>query len=479
MTKSLYFYDLETTGFNAARARIMQFAGQRTELNLKQIGEPQNILIKLSPDILPDPGAILITGITPQQTINEGISEVDFLRLFHDEIVTKETIFVGFNSVRFDDEFMRYIHYRNFYDPYEWQWRDGRAKWDLLDVIRMMRALRPEGINWPEVDNKPTNRLELLTEANKISHEGAHDALSDVIALIDLARLVMDKQPKLFDFLLNMMTNKNKINSLINENDAFVYTSGKYSGDFEKTTVVGKLIDHPKRQGVLVFDLRFDPNDYADLSVDELVTAWRPTDPDQPRLPIKALMFNRCPAIAPISVLDEESQKRIKLSKKGINENYSKLQIIKPSFSKKIIEALDTLDKSQEQKYSQQETGVDAQLYNGFFSEKDRQLMSILRDTNPSELSSLSIKFGDKRLNKLLPLYKARNYPKTLAPEETQEWEKYRSKQLLSGGENSLISNYFKQLNELSNDPKLDNNKRFLIEEMKIYGESIIPSSDF
>jgi exodeoxyribonuclease-1 len=146
MASSFFFYDLETSGFNPREDRIMQFGGQRTDLQLKPLGEPVNVLIKMTDDVLPDPGAVLVTGITPQATLADGISEAEFLKLFHEQVATPDTIFVGFNNVRFDDEFMRYLHYRNFYDPYEWQWQDGRSRWDLLDVVRMMRALRPEGI---------------------------------------------------------------------------------------------------------------------------------------------------------------------------------------------------------------------------------------------------------------------------------------------------------------------------------------------
>lgn len=203
MTETLYFYDLETSGFNPREQRIMQFAGQRTDLDLKPIGEPHNILIALSEDILPDPDAILITGITPQQTIAEGISEAEFLKIFNSEVALPGTIFTGYNTIRFDDEFMRYSHYRNLYDPYEWQWRDDRSKWDLLDLVRITRALRPEGIKWPFGDDgKPSNRLGMLTSINELEHENAHDALSDVRASIDLARLIHAKQPKLFNYSL-------------------------------------------------------------------------------------------------------------------------------------------------------------------------------------------------------------------------------------------------------------------------------------
>ena len=228
MTTSFYFYDLETSGINPREARIMQFAGQRTDMNLNPIGDPHNVLIRLSDDVVPEPDAILITGITPQQTISEGVHEAEFLKIFHDEIAIPGTIFVGYNSVRFDDEFMRFLNYRNFYDPYEWQYTDGKSRWDLLDVVRMTRALRPEGIEWP-VDSKgsPTNRLELLTKVNGIAHEAAHDALSDVYAVIELSRLIKQKQPKLFEYLLKLR-DKKAVAALAEEGQPFLYTSGKY-----------------------------------------------------------------------------------------------------------------------------------------------------------------------------------------------------------------------------------------------------------
>jgi exodeoxyribonuclease-1 len=127
----------------------MQFAGRRTSMDLEVQGEPFNFLIKLSEDTLPDPGAIFVTGITPQKTLEDGITEAEFMKIFHEQISVPGTIFTGFNSVRFDDEFMRFLNYRNFYDAYEWEWKDGRGRWDLLDVVRMTRALRPAGIVWP------------------------------------------------------------------------------------------------------------------------------------------------------------------------------------------------------------------------------------------------------------------------------------------------------------------------------------------
>ena len=198
---TFFFYDLETSGLNAREDRIMQFAGQRTDLNLNKIGDPVNILVKMTDDTLPSPQAIMVTKITPQSTLADGLTEAEFCQYLTDEIFTENTCVVGYNSVRFDDEFMRHLFWRNFRDPYEWQWADGRSRWDLLDVVRLTRALRPEGINWPVVDGKATNRLELLTKENGISHEHAHDALSDVEALISVTKLIKEKQPQLYDYL--------------------------------------------------------------------------------------------------------------------------------------------------------------------------------------------------------------------------------------------------------------------------------------
>jgi exodeoxyribonuclease-1 len=275
MATSFFFYDLETSGFDPRRARIMQFAGQRTDMGLQPVGEPVNQLIKLTPDVLPDPDAILVTGITPQTTIADGLTELEFLNLFYEQVAIPGTIFVGYNSVRFDDEFMRFLNYRNFYDAYEWQWQDSRSRWDLLDVVRITRALRPEGVKWPFAsDGRPSNQLGLLTAVNKLEHANAHDALSDVLATIALARLIRDKQPKLFEFLLSMRA-KREVAKLVTKSEPFVYTSGKYAGEFEKTTVVITLTEHPENQGALVYDLRQDPTPFLKMSVDDLASAWR------------------------------------------------------------------------------------------------------------------------------------------------------------------------------------------------------------
>lgn len=479
MTNSFFFYDLETTGVDSRKARIMQFAGQRTDLDLKPIGEPYNIHIKLTDDVLPDPDAILITGITPQKTLQDGITEAEFCKLFMEEIAVPGTCFLGFNSIRFDDEFMRFLLYRNFYDPYAWQWKDGSSRWDLLDVVRMTRALRPEGITWPYDENGVcTNRLELLTKENNLLHEAAHDALSDVRATIAVADMLKTKQPKIFNYLFSIR-NKKDVSELVLKGQPFVYSSGRYPSEYEKTTIVATIGMHPTSQAALVYDLRHDPTQFLAMSVDQLVEAWRYTkDKDAVRLPIKAMQFNRAPAVAPIGVLDADSMERLKINLDTIKKHTSILKSDK-GFYDRITQAVEKMnierDKKELRNFKEATPkSADEQLYDNFIPDVDRAISSKLVKAQPSEISSFAATFKDERLQELVPLYKARNYPQLLTDEERIIWEDHRVKMLIGGGMSSAMARFGTRLTELSKSIT-DENKQYLLEELRLYAESIVP----
>ncbi len=474
MADSFYFYDLETTGVNPREARIVQFAGQRTDLDLNPMGEPHNIMLRLSDDVLPDPDAVLVTGITPQQTHQEGITEAEFLKIFHTQIATPGTVFVGYNTVRFDDEFMRYLNYRNFYDPYEWQWKDDRSRWDLLDVVRLTRALRPDGIKWPFAsDGTPTNRLELLTKLNGLDHANAHDALSDVLATIDMARLLRTNQPKLFDYLFKIR-NKTHVKQLVESNQPFVYASGKYSGQFEKTTVAVRVGDVPKDGGVLVYDLRFDPTSFIDMSPEELAKIWQwQKDPEALRLPVKTLKYNRCPAVAPLSVLDADSQERIGLSIAEIEDNHALLAKAK-YWPERLYKALEIITAGRQTRLLENPTTADTGLYDGFLSDVDKRLFSKIHTAKPDDLGDFVEKLQDNRLKELLPLYKARNFSRSLSDDERAEWERFVNDKLYQGGAKSRLAKYFDRIQELKSLPTTTQKQQYLLEDLQLYGESLL-----
>lgn len=461
----------------------MQFAGQRTDMDLQPIGEPVNVLVKLSDDILPDPDAVLITGITPQSTFEDGLTEAEFLQFFHEDVATPGTVFVGYNTVRFDDEFMRYTHYRNFYDAYEWCYKDGKSRWDLLDVVRMTRALRPEGINWPMTDDgKPTNRLELLTKLNGLDHEHAHDALNDVLATIAVAGLIKTKQPKLFEWLYTHR-DKKAVAAFLETNQTFIYSSGKYANEVEKTAVVRLL--RPEQGGdkpALVYDLRHDPTEFAAMTPEQLVERLRYTrDPDAPsRLPVKQLKYNRCPAISPTGLLSDAGvQERLKVTPEQVSQNLAKLNAI-PELAAKIIAACDLLASEQRATWKKDSGNIDCDqaLYDGgFFDDNDKRAMATVRTSNAKQLAEFEAEFHDNRLNTLLPRYKARNYPSSLSDEERATWERYRYDALLGGGTESRMATFAKRLGELA-ETAAGKDQSFLLEELQLYAESIMPVTD-
>jgi len=476
LATTFYFFDLETSGFRAREDRIMQFAGQRTDKDLKPIGDPDNILIKMTDDVLPQPDAILITGITPQATRAGGITEAEFCKYFVEQIATPDTIMVGFNNIRFDNEFIRFTLWRNFYDAYEWSWKNGCSTWDLLDVTRMTRGLRPDGIKWPFApDGKPSNRLESLASINKLEHANAHDALSDVNATIDMARLVKTKQPKLFDYLL-ANRGKNKVAPLVTSGQPLIYTSGRYPSDWQKTTVAVMVAAHPDKDAALMYDVRIDPEQFANLSPAELAKRWQDREENAPYFPVKILTYNRCPAIAPISTLDKASEERLQLQKEIIDKHFAKLQK-QTDLGDKLVAALEITNKKYKDQQSLvvDETKVDGALYDGFVSDADKTKMRVVRAADANSLADLHLDFADERLKYLLPLYKARNFPASLAEDEVTWWENFKQHRLLGGDQKSKAASYFKRLGELAQQPGLSPEQQYLLEELQLYGQSVLP----
>ncbi len=483
MQETFYFYDLETSGLNSRTDRIMQFAGQRTDLNFQPIGEPTNLLIALAEDTLPNPGAIMVTGITPNSTRTDGMTEREFCQYFIDQIATPHTTMTGYNSIRFDDEFMRHTLWRNFYDPYEWQWQDGRSSWDLLDVVRMTRALRPEGIEWPLTpEGKPTNRLELITKCNGIEHTHAHDALSDVEALISVTKLIKEKQPQLFDFLYGLRK-KRDVMRLINLDNPqpFVYASGRYPSKTAFTTVAYPIAP-AANNSLLVYDLRHN--------LDELLqgeAAARENGTFDKKKPyrereiwerdyfpvVKKLQFNHCPAVAPIGVLGKENGwDKVSLNETTVQQNLESLRA-HPEF----IERMAALPRPE---YGRADD-VESMLYDGFLQHSDQRLCAVVRRNGADELADFHPEFQDERLPELLLHYKAKNFPAALSELETEQWETYRTKRLDRQGPKFLKELQDIQIQLAQNqgfNGKSVDECRYLAEELMLWYQNL-QNSDY
>ncbi|MGH8465308.1 MAG: exodeoxyribonuclease I, partial [Pseudomonas sp.] len=302
MANSIYWHDYETFGANPRRDRAAQFAGVRTDEELNIIGEPLVIYCRPAPDMLPHPQSCLITGITPGQALAKGVPEAEFIRRIHDEFSQPQTCVAGYNNLRFDDELTRQLLYRNFYDPYEREYRSGNSRWDIIDMMRLCAALRPEGIIWPRKDDGSISfRLEELCRANGIIHESAHDALSDVLATIALAKLVRERQPRLYDYVFRLRARSAVEERLdIIKRTPVLHISSMYPASQGCMALTAPLTRHPvDRNGFLVYDLRQNPEEWMSLSVDDirrrLFTRREELGEDEPRISLKVLHSNRCP----------------------------------------------------------------------------------------------------------------------------------------------------------------------------------------
>lgn len=463
------FHDYETFGKHPALDRPAQFAGIRTDAEFNVIGEPEVFYCRPADDYLPQPEAVMITGITPQQAIAKGVTEAEFAQRIHALFSEPGTCVVGYNNIRFDDEVTRNIFYRNFFDPYAWSWQNGNSRWDLLDVMRACYALRPEGIHWPENEEGfPSFRLEHLTKANGISHEQAHDAMSDVYATLAMAKLVREKQPKLFEFLFRHR-NKNKLQTLIDipQMKPLVHVSGMFGTARGNTSWIVPLAWHPdNRNAVITLDLAGDLQplitEDADTLRERLYTPREQLGDDSP-VPLKLIHINKCPVLAPASTLRPEDAQRLGIDRQFCLDNLVLLRQ-HPDIREKVVTIF------AERRDFDELNDVDAQLYSGFFSDADRQSMNIIRTTDAVNLPALDLTFADDRIAPLLFRYRARNFAGTLDEQEQRQWLEHR-REVLSA---PRVEAYIAELEQLATLHQDDPQKLTLLKSLYRYAETLL-----
>lgn len=428
---TFYWFDYETFGISPVWDKPAQFAGQRTTMNLEPVGEPIIIYCKPPADYLPNPEACRVTGMRPDEIDSLGMHEPEFIKQVVAELGYPGTCSVGYNNIRFDDEFTRHTLFRNFHDPYEYEWKDGNSRWDLLDVVRLARALRPEGINWPANDDgTANNKLEYLSVANNIEHAHAHDALSDVEATIGIAKLLRRSQPRLFDYVFTHR-DKKSIATILNyqQRKPCIQVSGMIPGEFGHTSIVVPIARHPVNQnGVIVLDLRTDPAELFDLSVEaiaERVFISQEELGDIPRFNLRTIQINKCPVLVPLGTLRREDAQRLNIDLDKQMQHANTLASQFPDgFDEKIRQVMT-------RSWDAGPDDVDGSLYSGaFFSTGDKQRFDKIRRAQPSELGDFAGLFDDPRATELLFRYRARNFPDTLSRAEQDDWKSYIQEKL-------------------------------------------------
>ena len=477
MTKNtLYWHDYETFGLDPARDRPVQFAGVRTDEELNIIGEPLNIFARPVPDTLPHPISSIITGITPQQALQQGLPEADFIARIHEELSKPGTCGVGYNSLRFDDEVTRNTLYRNLYDPYSREWQNGNSRWDIIDMVRACHDLRPEGIVWPKREDvdRSSFKLDELTVANGISHEQAHDALSDVYATIAMAKLIKEKQPKLYDFIYKLRRKKEVLNLVdLKEMTPILHTSGMYGSDNGNTRMVAPIVAHPiNKNSVIVFDLAQSPTILLELSAKKLRERLYTSVADLPdgveRPALKQLLMNKCPVIAPTSTLTGEAAKRLNIDLMVCQMNRRALLDSRKEIQQKIAQIFEAQE-------FPPVSDPDLMIYGGgFFGEKDKALMNTIHNTDPDELGNQTWSFADKRLPEMLFRFRARNYPETLNADEQAQWLEHCRARLVDGESGHFnLESFHAEIAQLRTELGDDEAKLKILDEVESFGQEL------
>lgn len=473
MKHTFLWHDYETFGAQARQDRPAQFAAIRTDADLNEIEEPITLYCKPAPDFLPDPHACLITKITPNYCLEHGVPEHQFAATIEQAFSKTNTIGVGYNSIRFDDEITRFLFWRNLIDPYAREWQNNCGRWDIMDMVRTAYALRPDGINWPiNEEGKPSFRLEHLTAANNITHDAAHDALSDVRATIALARLIKQKHAKLFDYCFSLHKKDAVLSALgLPIKRPFLHVSGMFGTDKGCIAVMWPIATHPHNKNeIIAWDLSYDPRELTTLSAEtihqRMFTKTSDLSEGETRLPIKSIHINKSPiVINNINTLSAERAKHWSIDMEVIQTNAQHAKNL-PNMHD-IWEAVfkhNALPPSD----------VDEALYQGFTNNSDKRSLESLRVLTPEQLARSNPHFDDARLTELFFRYRARNFPITLTTDESAQWEAHLTSRLLDeASKKRTIPAFLQTIGELSNTCTPE--QMIVLDQLRQYAIQITP----
>lgn len=476
---TLFWHDYETWGEDPSRDKPSQFAGLRTDENLNIIGEPVSFYCQPASDCLPKPEACLVTGISPQLALEKGLPDYLFMKRIHAELSQPGTCGVGYNSIRFDDEVTRYGLFRNFYDPYEREWRNGNSRWDIIDMVRLTYALRPQGIEWPtREDGTPSFRLEALTAANGLEHESAHDALSDVYATIALARLVKQAQPKLYDYAYRMR-HKREVARLIDLHSfrPLLHISSRYPAARGCAALVVPLAVHPvNSNGVIVFDLSADPALLLELSAEEIrERLFTPRDqlPEGvERVPLKVVHLNRSPILVTPRLVDETVEERLQLDKAQGEQHWQQLR--RALQDQRLVDKIRQVFSARDEAFPARQD-PEQSLYEHFLDNRDQPTMADVREADAATLARQTFSFHDQRLPELLFRYRARNFPDSLSDRERAQWDEFRHQRFTdpAAGAGITVPEFRQRLAALQQDSSLTTEQQRLLQELADYEQEL------
>lgn len=267
MAKTYLFYDIETTGLNKCFDQVIQFAAIRTDSNLNEI-ERYEYFLKLNNDVVPSPRAF-ITHRIPLSKLEEGMNELDGMIKIHALLNTPDTVSIGYNSLGFDDEFLRFSFYRNFLPPYTHQYAQGCSRMDLYPMALICSLFKKNLLRWPENNLK----LENIGNLNGFSEGVAHNAMVDVITTLKLARCLHQEQ-ETWNYLrgfFDKQTDLQRCQDLAKDSDNFaILIDGKFGFEQQYQCAVTCLGTHQHYKNQMLW-LRLDHTKLGSANPDNIL----------------------------------------------------------------------------------------------------------------------------------------------------------------------------------------------------------------
>ncbi len=458
---NLVFYDFETCSSNVSYGQIIQAAAVLVNDKFQELDRYEG-RCKLSPGIVPEAMALLVNKTTPKMLKETNLSHYQMVRQLVDKFKKwKNSIFIGYNSINFDEEFLRRTLFKNLEYPYLTN-TNGNERGDLFSLARACHLYYPECIKTPISDkNNPVFKLEKLAPMNDIKHNEAHSAIGDVLATIEIAKLLSKKAPNVWKASL-MTTNKDKTFQLIRDEQLFCTDFFYYGKSIP--FVLTFVCQHPQWGYPMCFDLKADPNYYFNLSLQALKKEL-----DKKPKVLRTIKHKKHPIIMnPTYGMNFDNYKQL-----GIKKLNQRAKMIRENkeFAKKIALILDDDARERENLDSQLDVYPEESIYKKFALPEDNKIMPEFHKADWKDKYSIIQKFKDDRMQYFGKKILYEESPQSLPKEEYELVHKEVASRILSTNEEkwNTIPRTYSEIDTLRNKFKEDKGKLKALEDINSY----------
>ena len=382
------FYDTETTGVDTSFDQILQFAAIHTDSELNELDRFE-IRCRLLPNTTPSPIAMYITGVKAHQLTDTSIpSHFEMMCILRNKLLEwSPAVFIGYNSIAFDEDLLRFSFYKTLHPPYLTN-TNGNARSDVMRMVQAANLFNPGAIKIPNGDNgKPSFKLDKLAPANGFDHQNAHDALADVEATIFMSRLISERVPDIWSSFMRF-SQKSAVIDYVSSESIFCFTEYFYGKAY--SCLATNIGQNPQNSAELyIFNLGVDPNTLVNLDTEELVARLEA----QPK-PIRRIRCNACPIVMPVEDAPEIAiGKTLKIEEL---ERRAELLASNKDLRQQLIDAFESKKTEYEPSIY-----VEKQLYEGFFNQSDQVLLKKFHNIEWEDRVDLINQYEDARLRKL------------------------------------------------------------------------------